>query len=142
MVFFSANRPGPWPPDAPVAAPSVNPGGADRSGRPRDANPGTFYFAISNVDIEIGASNAGAVGVRGQYAQHSFLAHMNFHIESGLSGVHDTGNVMEDVHFYGGNYGIWTQIPSPSWQFTAYESPHTEVMKITGHSQLKHSRDV
>jgi hypothetical protein len=77
---------------------------------------------MSNVDIEIGDGNAGAVGVRGRYAQHSFLAHMNFHIGSGLSGVHDTGNVMEDVHFYGGDYGIWTQTPSPSWQFTAVDA--------------------
>src|SRR5258708_10231912 len=106
MVFFSANR------------------AAQRTaGAPRDANPGTFYSAMSNVDIEIGDGNAGAVGVRGRYAQHSFLAHINFHIGSGLSGVHETGNVMEDVHFYGGDYGIWTQTPSPSWQFTAVDAP-------------------
>src|SRR6267154_2986199 len=117
MVFFSGNRPGTRPASASATAPSVN-----RADAPRDANAGTFYSAMSNVDIEIGDGNAGAVGVRGRYAQHSFLAHMNFHIGSGLSGVHDTGNVMEDVHFYGGDYGIWTQTPSPSWQFTAVDA--------------------
>ena len=120
MVFFSGNRPGTRLAGAPAAAPNTNPAG--RPTAPRDANPGTFYSAMSNVDIEIGDGNPGAVGVRGRYAQHSFLAHMNFHIGSGLSGVHDTGNVMEDVHFYGGDYGIWTQTPSPSWQFTAVDA--------------------
>jgi hypothetical protein len=121
MVFFSGPRPGTRPGGAPATAPGINPG-AGRADTPRDASAGTFYSAMSNVDIEIGDGNAGAVGVRGRYAQHSFLAHINFHIGSGLSGVHDTGNVMEDVHFYGGDYGIWTQTPSPSWQFTAVDA--------------------
>src|SRR5258708_7314844 len=113
MIFFSSNRPG---------TRSTGASGGSRDATPRDANPGTFYSAMSNVDIEVGDGNAGAVGIRGRYAQHSFLAHMNFHIGSGLSGLHDTGNVMEDVHFYGGDYGIWTQTPSPSWQFTAVDA--------------------
>ncbi len=82
MVFFAGRRP--------------------RDGSPPDANPGTFYSALSNIDVEIGDGNPGAVGVRGRYAQHSFLAHMDFRIGSGLAGVHDTGNVMEDVRFFGG----------------------------------------
>jgi hypothetical protein len=85
---------------------------------PPDANPGTFYSAISNIDIEIQDGNPGAVGVRARYAQHCFLAHMDFHIGSGLAGIHDGGNVAEDLHFYGGQYGIWTRKPSPGWQFT------------------------
>jgi len=122
MVFFSGARLGTRPGGPPPATSSVINQGTGPAGTPRDANPGTFYSALSNVDIEIGGGNAGAVGVRGRYAQHSFLAHMNFYIGSGLSGVHDTGNVMEDVHFYGGDYGIWTQTPSPSWQFTAVDA--------------------
>jgi Pectate lyase superfamily protein/SMP-30/Gluconolactonase/LRE-like region len=89
---------------------------------PPDANPGTFYSAMSNIDIEIGDGNPGAVGVRGRYAQHCFLAHMDFRIGSGLAGVHDTGNVMEDVRFFGGRYGIWTQKPSPGWQLTLVDA--------------------
>ena len=91
--------------------------GQRRAGRPPDANPGTFYSAMSNIDIEIGAGNAAAVGVRGTYAQHCFLAHMDFRIGPGIAGVHDIGNEVEDVHFLGGQYGIWTRTPSPSWQF-------------------------
>jgi hypothetical protein len=85
---------------------------------PPDANPGTFYSAMSNIDIEIQDGNPGAVGIRAHYAQHCFLAHMDFHIGSGLAGIHDGGNVAEDLHFYGGRYGIWTRKPSPGWQFT------------------------
>jgi sugar lactone lactonase YvrE len=109
MVFFSGARRG------------ALSGGAV-SGRPGDAGAGTFYSAMSNIDIEIGDHNPGAVAVRGTYAQHSFLAHMDFQIGSGLAGVHDTGNVMEDVRFFGGQYGIWTRTPSPSWQFMAVDA--------------------
>ena len=103
MVFFAGGRPA-------TNAP------------PRDASPGTFYSAISNIDIEIGDGNPGAVGVRAHYAQHCFLAHMDFHIGSGLAGIHDGGNVARDVHFYGGQYGIWTRKPSPGWQFTVIDA--------------------
>ncbi len=103
MVFFAGGRPG-------TNAP------------PPDASPGTFYSAISNIDIEIQDGNPGAVGVRAHYAQHCFLAHMDFHIGSGLAGIHDGGNVAQDVHFYGGRYGIWTRKPSPGWQFTVIDA--------------------
>jgi sugar lactone lactonase YvrE len=111
MVFFAGSRPGA----------QGGRGGGQGTGRPSDASPGTFYSAMSNIDIEIGEGNPGAVGVRGTYAQHSFLAHMDFHTGSGIAAVHDTGNVMEDVRFFGGQYGIWTRTPSPSWQFTAVD---------------------
>jgi len=108
VVFFAGNRPRPA---APGAAPA----------RPPDANPGTFYSAMTNIDVHIGEGNPGAVGVRGTYAQHGFLAHMEFRIGSGLAGVHGTGNVMEDVRFVGGRYGIWMGTPSPGWPFTAID---------------------
>ncbi len=98
-------------------------GGRPHDGQPPpDAHPGTFYSAISNIDIEIAEGNPGAVGVRAHYAQHCFLAHMDFHIGSGLAGIHDGGNVAHDVHFYGGQYGIWTRKPSPGWQFTIIDA--------------------
>ena len=100
-------------------------GGRRRSGSngtPPDASPGTFYSAISNIDIEMQEGNPGAVGVRAHYAQHCFLAHMDFHIGSALAGIHDGGNVAEDVHFYGGQYGIWTRKPSPGWQFSIIDA--------------------
>src|SRR5262245_378276 len=113
MVFFSGSRA--------AAGRGARVDGRD-TGTPGDAGAGTFYSAMSNIDVEIGEGNPGAVGVRGRYAQHSFIAHANFRIGSGLAGVHETGNVMEDVHFYGGEYGIWTQRPSAGWQFTAVDA--------------------
>ena len=114
MIFFAGSRPGFGRPGQPPPVPAAGE-------RPPDANPGTFYSAVSNIDIEIGEGNHGAVGVRGTYAQHCFLAHMDIHVGPGIAGVHDTGNVMEDIRFVGGTYGIWTRTPSPGWQFTAVD---------------------
>ncbi len=87
-------------------------------GRPiRDANPGTFYSALSNIDIEIGDGNAAAIGVRSHFAQHSYLAHIDFRIGSGRAGVEKVGNEIDDCRFFGGDYGIITTKPSPSWPF-------------------------
>jgi Pectate lyase superfamily protein/SMP-30/Gluconolactonase/LRE-like region len=87
-----------------------------------DANPNTFYSAISNIDFEIGEGNPAAVAVRFHVAQHSFLAHMDFHIGSGLAGLYQVGNEAEDLHFFGGRYGILTEKTSPAWQFTLLDS--------------------
>jgi len=118
MIFFAGFRPGS------VSAPSDDRGRQfpPKGSPPPDANPGTFYSAISNIDIEIADGNPGAIGVRAHYAQHCFLAHMDFRIGSGLAGIHDGGNVAQDVHFYGGQYGIWTRRPSPGWQFTIIDA--------------------
>jgi sugar lactone lactonase YvrE len=87
-----------------------------------DANPGTFYSAMSNIDFEIGKGNAGAVAIRFHGAQHDFLSHMDFHIGSGLAGLHQVANEAEDLHFFGGRYGILAEKPSPAWQFTLIDS--------------------
>jgi sugar lactone lactonase YvrE len=114
MVFFAGGRPG---------ADRSSPAAAQAESRtPPDANPGTFYSALSNIDIEIKDGNPGAVGVRARYAQHCYLAHMDFQVGSGLAGIHDGGNEAEDLHFFGGKYGIWTRKPSPGWQFTVIDS--------------------
>jgi hypothetical protein len=125
MVFFAGARPAAQGGRGVATPAGAGPGGGrggPSDGRPPDAHPGTFYSAMSNIDLEIGEGNLGAVGIRGTYAQHSFLAHMEFRIGPGIAGVHDTGNVMEDVRFLGGQYGIWTRTPSPSWQFTAVDA--------------------
>ncbi len=88
----------------------------------RDANPGTFYTGMSNIDIEIGDGNPAAVGIRFHVAQHSYLAHMEFHIGSGRAGVEEMGNEAEDLHFFGGDFGITMHKPSPSWPFLLIDS--------------------
>ena len=134
MVFFTGGRPG--HDRRPLAAQRANrpaTGGAPRQALPFpgtvpssaaviDANPGTFYSAMSNVDFEIGDGNPAAVGIRFHAAQHCYLAHMDFHIGSGLAALHDVGNEAEDLHFYEGQFGIMTRKPSPGWQFTLLDS--------------------
>ena len=77
---------------------------------------------MSNIDFEIGDGNPAAVAVRFHVAQHSFLAHMDFDLGSALAGVYQVGNGAEDLHFYGGRYGILTEKTSPAWQFTLIDS--------------------
>ncbi len=87
-----------------------------------DANSGTFYPAMSNVNFEIGEDNAAAVAIRFHVAQHGYLSHIEFQTGSGLAALHDIGNEAEDLHFHGGRYGILTRKPSPAWQFTLIDS--------------------
>ncbi|HUD91088.1 glycosyl hydrolase family 28-related protein [Sphingobium sp.] len=102
----------------PVPVPTVVP----RDKIVRDANSGTFYSSMSNVDIEIGAGNPAAAGVRFRMAQHAFLSHMEFRLGTAFAGVYQAGNVIENVHFQGGRYGIVTEKTSPAWQFTLLDS--------------------
>jgi hypothetical protein len=87
-----------------------------------DANPSTFYSAMSNVDIEIGAGNPAATGIRFRIAQHGFLSNMDFELGSGFAGIYQAGNVVHNLHFHGGRYGIVTEKPSPAWQFTVVDA--------------------
>ncbi len=98
------------------------PGSVPPNNNVADANPNTFYSAISNIDFEIGDDNPAAVAVRFHVAQHSFLTHMDFHLGSGLAGIYQAGNEAEDLRFYGGRYGILTENTSPAWQFTLIDS--------------------
>ena len=83
----------------------------------RDAGAGTFYSAISNIDFEIRDGNPAAVALRTHYAQHSFVSHVDIHIGQGKAGIFDVGNEMENVRFFGGEYGIYTTKTSPGWPF-------------------------
>jgi hypothetical protein len=56
------------------------PGSVPPNNNVADANPNTFYSAISNIDFEIGEGNPAAVAVRFHVAQHSYLTHMDFHL--------------------------------------------------------------
>ncbi|MFC2137713.1 glycosyl hydrolase family 28-related protein [Bacteroidota bacterium] len=82
-----------------------------------DANPGTFYSALMNIDLEIGDGNPSAVALRTHFAQHSFIAHVDIYINNGKAGIFDVGNEIENVRFYGGQYGIYTTKTSPGWPF-------------------------
>ena len=98
------------------------PGSVPPNDKVADADEGTFYSAMSNIDFEIGAGNPAAIAVRFHVAQHAYLSHMDFHIGSGLAALTEVGNEAEDLHFYGGRYGILTDKTSPAWQFTLIDS--------------------
>jgi hypothetical protein len=91
-------------------------GGRGRNdGPPQDGSAGTFYSAVSNIDIEIAPGNPAAVGIRFHVAQHCYLAHMDFRLGSARAGLEDIGNEVEDLHFHGGQYGITTRKSAPGW---------------------------
>lgn len=89
----------------------------DSTGKVNDAGAGTFYSALSNIDLKIEDGNPAAVALRTHYAQHSFISHCDIFIGKGKAGMFDIGNEMEDVRFFGGDYGIYTTKASPGWQF-------------------------
>jgi hypothetical protein len=121
MVMFTGLGPV-FPSRSGGRIPFPPPGSVPSNDKVADANPGTFYSAMSNIDIEISEGNPAAVGVRFHVAQHSLLAHMDLHIGSGMAGLYQVGNEAEDLHFYGGRYGILTEKTSPAWQFTMIDS--------------------
>jgi len=84
---------------------------------PRDANAGTFYSALSNIDFRIEGKHKGAICIRAHFAQHGFISHCHFDLGDGLSGLFDVGNEMEDLTFEGGDYGIVCRMTSPGWPF-------------------------
>ncbi|MDP5277490.1 glycosyl hydrolase family 28-related protein [Sphingomonas sp. DG1-23] len=102
----------------PVPVPTIVP----RDKVVRDANSGTFYSSMRNVDVEIAEGNPAAAGVRFRMAQHAFLSDMEFRLGTAFAGVYQAGNVIENVHFKGGRYGIVTEKTSPAWQFTLLDS--------------------
>jgi|GEM_PF-6808576 len=83
---------------------------------PRDAGAGTFYSGLSNIDLKIEEGNPHAVALRTHFAQHSFIENAVIDAGSGKAGLYDVGNEMDNVAFYGGEYGIYTTKTSPGWQ--------------------------
>ncbi|WP_353452623.1 glycoside hydrolase family 55 protein, partial [Sphingomonas aerolata] len=129
MVFFAGNNPRGTTLDnwgnpikgatvVPVPPPTSVPFDASIA----DANSGTFYSALSNVDFEIGEGNPAATGVRQHTAQHTYLAHIDFRLGSALAGIYQVGNIGMDLRFFGGRYGILAEKTSPAWQYTLLDA--------------------
>ncbi|HVF95299.1 MAG TPA: glycosyl hydrolase family 28-related protein, partial [Sphingomonas sp.] len=129
MVLFTGNNPrgttlDNWgnpikgAPVVPVPPPTSVPFDANIA----DANSGTFYSALSNVDFEIGEGNPAATGVRQHTAQHTYLAHIDFRLGSALAGIYQVGNLGMDLRFFGGRYGILAEKTSPAWQYTLLDA--------------------
>ncbi len=117
MVIFAGAKPDTT---RPVAFPP--PGSVPFDKTVADANSGTFYSAMSNIDFKIGQGNPAATAIRFHAAQHAYLSHMEFDIGSGLAGLHQVANEAEDLHFKGGRYGILAEKTSPAWGFVLLDS--------------------
>ncbi|MBU4432779.1 MAG: SMP-30/gluconolactonase/LRE family protein [Alphaproteobacteria bacterium] len=117
MVIFAGAKPDPA---RRVAFPP--PGSVPFNKDITDANSGTFYSAMSNIDFKIGQGNPAATAIRFHAAQHAYLSHMTFDIGSGLAGLYQVANEAEDLHFRGGRYGILAEKTSPAWGFVLLDS--------------------
>ena len=89
---------------------------------PRDGNPGTFYSAMSNINIKIKPGNPAAIAIRFHVAQHCFLSHMELWLSDAKAGLEDIGNEIEDLHFHNGQYGIITGRSAPGWPILIIDS--------------------
>ncbi len=100
-----------------------------------DASAGTFYSAFSNINLSTGTGNPAAVALRIHFAQHSFISHCDIHIGDSKAGIFDVGNFMQDVRFFGGDYGILTTKTSPGWQFTMLDTWFEDQKKAAIYTQ-------
>ena len=82
---------------------------------PGDAGAGTFYSGFSNINLRIEKGNPMAIALRTHYAQHGVLNHVDIHAGDAYACLLDVGNEMENVRFFGGQYGITSGPTSPSW---------------------------
>ncbi|WP_269714914.1 glycosyl hydrolase family 28-related protein [Caulobacter sp. NIBR2454] len=117
MVIFTGAKA-----DPAVRVPFPPPGSVPFNKDIADANSGTFYTAMSNIDFAIGRGNPAATAIRFHSAQHTFVSHMRFDIGSGLAGLYHVANEAEDLHFKGGRYGILAEKPSAAWGFVLLDS--------------------
>jgi len=122
MVIFVGRGVEPPPAQFARKPPFPPPGSVPFNDEIADANPGTFYSAMGNIDVAIGAGNEGAAAIRFHAAQHAYLQHMDFDLGTAFAGVYQVGNYGADLHFRGGRYGIVTEKPSPAWSFTLVDS--------------------
>lgn len=100
-----------------------------------DAGAGTFYSAMSNINLKIEDGNPCAVALRTHFAQHSFVSNMSIYIGKGKAGLFDVGNEMENMAFYGGEYGIYTTKTSPGWQMMMVDTYFEGQRKAAVHTQ-------
>ncbi len=66
-----------------------------------DANPGTFYSGLSNIDFEIQEGNP-AWSRSVHFAQHGiYISHVDFRIGSGYAAMDQIGNFADDAYRQG-----------------------------------------
>ncbi|MEG1752837.1 MAG: glycosyl hydrolase family 28-related protein, partial [Christensenella sp.] len=96
-----------------------------------DANPGTFYSAIANIDFVIENGNPCAVAIRAHFAQNCYVSYCRFDIGTAKAGIDAVGNEMENLYFDGGEYGIYTGKCSPGWPFVLTDTDFANQRKAS-----------
>lgn len=101
--------------------------GGHRPGSDRisDANSGTFYSSMHNVDIKIEDGNEHASAIRAHFAQHCSISHVKIDVGTARAGIVDAGNHIDDVTINGGDYAIDTDKSSPGWPIMIINSNFT-----------------
>ena len=122
MILFTGSGPAAAGKPAQSPVPVPPPTSVPFDSNIADANSGTFYSAMANVDFDIGENNPSATAVRFHAAQHAYLSHIDFHLGSALAGIYQVGNIGQDLRFFGGRYGILTEKTSPAWQYSLLDS--------------------
>lgn len=120
MLIFAGARE--RDPAAPGRVPFPPPGSVPFNPNIADANPGTFYSALANIDFRIGPGNPAATAIRFHAAQHAYVSHAEFDIGSGLAGLYHVANFAEKLVFRGGRYGILAEKTSPAWPFALVDA--------------------
>lgn len=87
-----------------------------------DSDSSTCYSGLSNIDIEIGDGNPGAVAIRFHVGDQCILSHCDIHVGSGYAGIDEVGGEAEDLHIVGGQYGIVAGRPVVDRTFVLLDS--------------------
>ena len=125
MVIFAGARPNATPRPGRPAYRGALPAAGQRAGQRQDRRRQSRHLLFGDEQHRFRDRQRAmrrAVGIRFHGAQHAYLSHMDFHIGSGLAGIHQVANEAEDLRFFGGRYGILAEKPSPAWQFTLIDS--------------------
>ena len=85
-------------------------------------NSDTFGTGLVNVDLEVGAGNPGAVGVRFGGAQMFVLQDVDIRMGDGYAGIDHNANLIQRVNVSGGRVGLLAYAASPGWQTTIIDS--------------------
>ena len=93
-----------------------------RGTRISDANAGTFYSAISNIDFKVINGNNQMVCIRSNFAQHCFISFCDFDLGTGLAAIERIGNEISNCRFLNGEYGILAYKSSPGWPVMLMDS--------------------
>lgn len=87
-----------------------------------DSDAATCYSGLSNIDIDLGQDNSGAVAIRFHVGDQCVLSHSDIHVGSALGGIEEVGGQAQDLQVFGGQYGIIASRPTSPAPFLLLDS--------------------